>query len=66
MQGMHRGLENAKNYIKNDPAFFAMLDAAVRNKLGFGDGEPLPDTAPVKEEPQMAEFNPDDLELDVE
>ncbi len=61
-----QGRENAKNYIKNDPAFFAMLDAAVRNKLGFGDGEPLPDTAPVKEEPQMAEFNPDDLELDVE
>ena len=61
-----QGRENAKNYIKNDPAFFAMLDAAVRNKLGFGDGEPLPDTAPVQEEPQMAEFNPDDLELDVE
>ncbi len=59
-----QGRENAKNYIKNDPAFFAMLDAAVRNKLGFGDGEPEAEALP-KEEPQMAEFNPDDIDLDV-
>ena len=43
----------------------SMLDAAVRAKLGFGeaaeDANPAPDAGP-----QMAEFDPDDLELDVE
>ena len=60
-----QGRENVKAYLKANPEFFARVDNMVRNKMGF-NGE-IPEVPSAEEEfDNMAEFNPDDLEPDVE
>ncbi|MBQ9814408.1 MAG: recombinase RecA [Lachnospiraceae bacterium] len=60
-----QGRENVKAYLKANPEFFARVDNMVRNKMGF-NGE-IPEVPSSEEEfDNMAEFNPDDLEPDVE
>ncbi len=66
-----QGRENAKNYIKSNPEFFAALDKAVRDKMGFNG--PVDDETPDVQDNSdddflaaygLAETNPDDLDLD--
>jgi recombination protein RecA len=67
-----QGRENAKTYIKSNPEFFAMIDKAVRDKMGFNG--PVEDEAPEAQSNTedddflaaygLAESNPDDLDLD--
>lgn len=66
-----QGRENVKNYIKSNPEFFAVLDKAVRDKMGFnGPIEDETTDAPNNSEDDflaaygLAETNPDDLDLD--
>ena len=73
-----QGRENAKNYLKNNPEFFARVQAMVRDKLGF-NGEDLNDGLVFDNPPKdpavsetddilasfgLADQNPDDLDLD--
>lgn len=67
-----QGRENAKNYIKSNPEFFAVLDKAVRDKMGF-NGPIEDETAAAQHDTDgddflaaygLAETNPDDLDLD--
>ena len=59
-----QGRENVKAYLKANPEFFARIDNMVRSRLGF-NGE-VPEDLPEEAPDNMAEFNPDDLEPDVE
>ncbi|MCF0141956.1 MAG: recombinase RecA [Parasporobacterium sp.] len=58
-----QGRENTKVYLKNNEALFNEINEKVRAKMGFGGAVYVED---IEEEPGMAEFNPDDLEPDVE
>ena len=60
-----QGRENTKAYLKQNPEFFTRIDTMVRNKLGF-NGEIPDEPLPEENAEGMAEFNPDDLEPDVE
>ena len=66
-----QGRENAKNYLKTNPEFFARIDAMVRDKMGFNGT--IPEEASTEGTDQeddflagldLAESNPDDLDLD--
>ena len=73
-----QGRENAKSYLKNNPEFFARVQAMVRDRLGFNGEEsdaglpfdnPTSSSVPSETDDLLASFglaeqNPDDLDLD--
>ncbi|MCF0228075.1 MAG: recombinase RecA [Parasporobacterium sp.] len=66
-----QGRENTKNYLKSNPEFFARIQAAVRDKMGFNGEFAEEPVLPSKEDEDdflasfgLADKNPDDLDLD--
>ena len=59
-----QGRENTKAFLKANPEFLARVENMVRDKLGF-NGEVTFDDAD-EDFDNLAEFNPDDLEPDVD
>ncbi len=62
-----QGRENTKTFMKSNPEFYERVKAMVRGRMGF-DGAAENEEAAGKEKPAagMTDFNPDDLEPDVE
>lgn len=62
-----QGRENTKTYLKSNPEFYETITAAVRAKMLGEETPEAEEDAPItaaEAAPGMAEFNPDDLDIE--